>query len=168
MDLTLLIIIIVASIVAFLFVLFIIYFKEIKSYLKSHIKFCKKKAESVKTETAKPKTTQIYTVEDFKPLNNYNQVSTRDSSLEQLFSDDNFDYPVMNETRPEEFVSKEESNNDDFDPLEYENFIKSMREGDQDFSNEKKTLAQKIQELPPELKVLVVDNLLGKKSDNDE
>ena len=169
MDNTLLIII-VCSVVAFLFVLIIIFRKDVFSFLskKINFKFKKKKTTEKKDEPSK-KEKVSYTVEDFKPINPLKNEQVRDSSLDALFNDykqeelsDNFigdeNQDQVDNTEPFSFDSKEVSG--DFD---YEKFLKSIQDKN---SNDEKTLAEKIQELPPELKVLIIDNLLGRKDDN--
>ena len=165
MNETLLIVIIVA-VIAFLFVLVCIYFKDIKSAIKN--KFKGKKEVNPKEQKSVPAKNVTYTVEDFKPIKPEYNLESRDSSLDGLFkdindidaSDDDFSN-MANEI-------KQTDEGQQIDDSDYEKLFDMFGKNNDFDDGKNKTLAQKIQELPPELKVLVIDNLLGRKDDNKD
>jgi len=161
--------IIILAVIAFLIVLCVIYFQEIKKYLKS--KFTKKKP--VKKEKPKEDNKPKYTVEDFKPIAKSEYDDSRDSSLDGLFSDDEFmlDNEFSDMLLEDNSTSKNtiESQNIDNTKPEF-SFDKEFAEFNEMFGSkmrksDKKTISEKIKDLPPELKALLLDNVLKRKDD---
>lgn len=150
--------ILISAVIAFLVVLVIIYFKEIKTYLLN--KFPKKsKAKQEKPKEKKDSKTPQFTVEDFKPINNnYSDEILRDESLEKLFEDDDLFNELENSIPTKENNEVKGFNFDD----EFADFNKFIRNSEK---KDNKTVAQKIKELPPEIKALLIDNVLKKRDD---
>lgn len=147
--------IIIFAIVAFLVVVCVIYFKEIKNYLKSKLFKSKKKPEEKKEKAIKQVTP---TVEDFVPLVKNDAEEERDGSIERLFVDEEFAYEREEETiKPHDEASDRKSVFDDFDSI----FGKRIKNN----TNNKKTISEHIKELPPEVKALLIDNVLKRKDD---
>ena len=180
-------IIILASI-AFLLVLFVIYFKEIKEYIKSKLFKKNNKKNKSKGETqAKPKEEKkvVPTVEDFKPIARPIDES-RDSSIEQLFSMDEADFmdddtadfeKKLNEENDKLFDSSAEQNNEqatlsDDDKRKFDDFFGSkkpmykMKNGNKYMVvEENETIAEQIKNLSPELNALLLDYVLKRRYD---
>ena len=164
--------IIIAAVIAFLVVLCIIYFKEIKQYLKS--KFVKQKPKQKETKQKETKKV-MPTMEEFKPIvSNYGE--ERDSSLAGLFSEEK--NSSVEKLFGEEEFAYEEPNNIDFEQKanlnktqDYSNFsfddeFAKYNEIFGSKSNKsKKTINQQIKELPPEIKALLIDDVLKKRDD---
>lgn len=181
--------IIILACIAFLLVLFVIYFKEIKEYIKSKLfKKNNKKNKSKGDTQAKPKEEKkvVPTVEDFKPIARPIDES-RDSSIEQLFSmdealdfmdDDTADFEKkLNEEIDKLFDSSAEQNNEqatlsDNDKRKFDDFFGSkkpmykMKNGNKYMVvEENETIAEQIKNLSPELKALLLDNVLKRRDD---
>ena len=170
--------VIVFAVIAFLIALSIIYFKEIKSIIGSKFKIKKnsKKGETnSKTEQKKEeKKKNSYTVEDFVPINREKVDDVRDPSLDELFATDDVefsdDFSIENNLNFKDEIKdlfKDETqkskktkidsfdiNNNSFAPI----FDSKINKND-------KSIADKIKELPPEIKVLLMDNVLKKRDD---
>lgn len=142
--------IILIAILVFLIVLSIIYFDNIKSYLKN--KFKKKKKEE-KASTPKPE----MKVEDFMPLKSVPDDQTRDLSLQELFAENNLDSSDKNINQETETKNeiKEQKPINDFDS--FFNYKKNVTKN--------KSISQKIKDLPPEIKALLIDDTLKKRDD---
>ena len=157
-------IIIICAIVAFLIAFMVIYFKEIKQKALSKIKFKKKskvKPEATEYKSEKQEKTEKpnFTVDDFMPLEN-SKAYERDPSLEALFGDiediDNSDNLFNDIPRPNINVEKS------FNDLDFDDKFKNLFKED---NKNNKSIADKIKELPPEIKVLLMDNVLKKRDD---
>lgn len=162
-------IIILVAVVAFLIVLCVIYFDNIKNKLKNIFKKPQKK-ESQKKEEKKPQVN----VDDFIPLRNQYSEEERDESLQSLFSapelnDENntlvnddgkklyMDDIVDNKNIEKTTEPLAPSENMDFDKMFADQFDLKGKNN--------KTVAQQIQELSPELKAILIDSLLKKRDD---
>lgn len=157
--------IIIIAVISFLLVLFFFNYQDVRSYLKKIFEK-KKKVNKVKEEPKPSKYEPTY--EEFKPVIKEPEVD-RDSSVEELFNMNDFDDDYLFEddfnesdnifTREVPSKSKtplENFNEDAFDEI----FRKYGGE-----KKKKKSLAKQIRDLPPEIKVMVVDNVLNKKDD---
>ncbi len=168
--------IICVAIVASLIVLFVIYFKEIAAFLKSKFgnifksKSKKQKKESkLKPEKAEKKPT--YTVEDFKPVSKNEEADVRDASIERLFAMDDLDFMgdgFLNEPMfPKAPTFEEKPKMNDADKKALDEFFKE----DATFKrvknniNDDKSISKQIKDLSPEMKALMLDNVLKKRDD---
>ena len=156
-------IIIAIGVVAFLIILIVIYFDNIKKL------FEKKEKPVEKAPENKSEKKPYYSYEDFKPKKPVEPELNRDSSVSSLFDEYN---PVQ------EYNGESEANNNNntfdynednftnntnnFDKSEFDDLFKKFNEGT---GIEEKSLSEKISELPPEIKILLIDNLLNKKDD---
>lgn len=163
------VILVVIAVVAFLLVFTLFYFNSVRDFFNKM--FTRKKntkpSDKKGSENIPQKKEKVtYTVEDFKPIASAEVEQKRDSSLDNLFNDetdeiiDQFD---NNYNFDDNTFGKDES---DMNDEEFEKMMNSFKEDSFDY-DDNKTLAQKIQELPPELKVLIVDNVLSRKEEVD-
>ncbi len=145
--------IILIAVLAFLVVLLVIYFDQVKEFFGK--KFKKKEASKPKEPSPK------VNYEDFIPIKNQYEEPIKDLALEELLyqnteqttQNDYAQQTVQEPAMPE----KIENNYDDYDSLqELINFNKKKNN---------KTISQKIKELPPEVKALLIDNALKKRDD---
>ena len=156
-------IIIICAIVAFLIAFMAIYFKEIKQKLLSKFKKkskAKPEATEYKPEKAEKTEKPNFTVDDFMPLER-SKDDERDPSLEALFGDlEDFDGSEnLFDKIPEPNVKVDKSFND-------MDFNKKLKELFKEEGKNTKSIADKIRELPPEIKVLLMDNVLKKRDDD--
>lgn len=166
-----LIIIITLAVIIFLFTIFYFFKDSIVNFFRDKVlnlfkkpfkkKEKKKDAPKPEEKKEKPKT---YSVEDFKPISKESQDLVRDSSLNDLFGNDDFI-----DTKSDDFGEKslDGLNDDRKNSFNDELFRKYLDNSEFDFGPKEKTLAEKINELPPEIKVLIIDNLLDRKEDDD-
>lgn len=166
--------IIAVAVVAFLIVLCIIYFEDIKNFFKNKFGKPKKQAkEPPKKEEKKPEVN----IDDFIPLKNQYDVNERDESLNALFAEeqtygdeDTFvnddgeklfmgDVISNQQTQPQQRQSNGNfsSNNFDFDKMFEGQFEKKQKTN--------KPISEQIQDLSPELKAMLIDSLLKKRDD---
>ncbi len=156
-------IIIICAIVAFLIAFMIIYFKEVKQKVVSKLKFKKKskaKPEATEYKSEKSEKTEKpnLSVDDFMPLES-SKNDERDPSLEALFGDlDIESSDNMFDEIPNPNIDIEKSFND----INFNNKLKDLFKDD---NKNNKSIADKIKELPPEIKVLLMDNVLKKRDD---
>lgn len=156
------VIIITVAIIAFLLVLFFFNYQSILSFIKNLFKKKNKKATKKKEEPQPVK--EEFTYEDFKPIVKEPEFD-RDSSIEELLSMDDFDDYSYDQDFDDmdnifsgevnETPSLSNFNEDSFDDI-FKRY--NLKKG-------KKSLAQQIRELPPEIKAMVIDNILDKKND---
>lgn len=168
--------IICVAIVASLIVLFVIYFKEIMSFLKNKFSsIFKLKPKKAKTES-KPKPEKAekkptYTVEDFKPVSKNEGDDSRDASIERLFAMDDLDFMgdgFLNEPMfPKAPTFEEKPKMNDADKKALDEFFKEdvafkkVKNNIQD----NKSISKQIKDLSPEMKALLLDNVLKKRDD---
>lgn len=154
-------IIILCAVLVFLVAVFVIYFKEIKS--KLFIKKTKKPKNQKQQESPKKENDKVtLSVEDFvpsaKPV-----LNERDSSLDGLFDipDDEID-DIINDGFVDEFIGGgnefQDFSNDDIG-----NRLKRLLKSTS--GSDKKSIAKQIKELPPEIKILLIDGILKKRED---
>lgn len=158
--------IIITAVIAFLIIVCIIYFGEIKSFFKKKVLKKKAKPEEKPKETKNP----AFTVEDFKPIVKSYDEETRDLSVEQFFKEDEFESLLEEDncqTINEEDIFSNFSNIDKSQPFsEHE-----MKEFNNIFgkkfntNNKNKSISSQIKNLSPELKALLIDNVLKRRDD---
>lgn len=149
--------IVLIAILAFLIVIAFIYKDEI--FKKRKKKDKSKKAEPKPEKKPEPKN------EDFIPLKTQYDDYERDSSLNELFTEED---SVFNDedVQGEEFSNTSNQNNavpdfsnNDFDDFLTDNYRKMRK------VNNNKPIATQIKELSPELKALLIDTALKKRDD---
>lgn len=153
----LLVCIILIAILAFLIVLLVIYFDQVKVFFKN--KFKKKK------EQKQEQPVQKVNYDDFIPLKNSQEIFEKDVALEELLKENmqkQFDEPEQNfeQSGVEEQNSFEnigEKNMPKYD--DFEELLKTYKK------KKNKTISEKIKDLPPEVKALLIDNTLKKRDD---
>lgn len=155
-------IIITLAIIAFLIAIVVIYFKEIKSFIKIKLTSSKKeKKEKPKEKKSSPQPT----AEEFKPIAKTYEEDKRDSSLEKLLEEDN-DFPFsIDDLMAEDFdlpTRKKQTIKNDFDDFED---IKRMLGKKYEKTSSKKDISKQIRNLPPEIKALLIDNVLKRRDD---
>lgn len=161
--------IIIVAVIASIIVICAFYYKEIFSFIKSKLPKIKKTKKSKKEEKPKEnKKVPKPTVEEFKPISKPLEEESRDSSIERLFSDDD-DFPFdFDDLIDDDFSIPAHSNSQNFNKSEIDEFedLKRMlgRKYGKNESN-KKNIAQKIKSLPPEIKALLIDNVLKRRDD---
>ena len=158
------------AVIAFIVALVIIFFKEIKGFLKK--KFSKK--PNIKKEASNKEKKSTYQVEDFKPIVYNTEGNVRDSSLESLFAFD--EYGMEEQGNEEGFTTQMQDK---------ENFGSSLTDADRkrldDFFGKdnnffkhidnrvpkraKGSISDEIKNLSPEMKALLLDNVLKKRDD---
>lgn len=151
-------IIVSVAVLAFLIVLCVIYFDNIKQF------FAKKK-KSKKKQQAQPQPKQEIKPEDFIPLKNQYDDQTRDSSLDALFAEED-ENSLQEDLSFEDEIPSQPATQNAQRRLSEQDF------GDlfgKDFSSQKKsskaTIAEQIKNLSPELKALLLDSTLKKRDD---
>ena len=163
--------IIILAVIAFLVVLCVIYFNEIINFLKRKL-LKNKKAKKAETKPKEQKN-PVYSVEDFKPIAKTTEDETRDSSLNELFENQDL---LFNNEFGDMFLDQELNNNNNsqasfqnnsdkrfsFDK-EFESFNEMF--GSKMRKKKNKSLSDKIKNLPPEIKALIIDNVLKRKDD---
>lgn len=160
--------IIISAVIAFLIVLCVIYFKEIKNYIKSKLP----KKKSKKQEKPKQEKKQTLQVEDFKPILKDYEKEERDSSLDDLF----FDEQNGENDEFSEINSVFNESEDDFKDFFTGNFGQKMSPTNNKFKSfndlfeskaeqDNRPISEKIKSLPPEIKALIIDNVLKKRDD---
>lgn len=166
-------IIIIVAVIAFIIAICAIYFKEIKNCIKEKFTFKRKKSSKKETKEEKPKETKEQkkeptpSVEEFKPImQNFNKEEERDDSLERLFEDEDFPFGMEDfddsflfET-PKSGGIKSEKQVDEF-----EDFKRMVGKRFNEESQTSNNIAEKIKKLPPEIKVMLMDNILKKRDD---
>lgn len=162
-----LIMLIIIAVIAFLLVLFFFNYNSVISFVKNLFKKKDKKEKTKEKKESKPKEepkSEPYTYEDFKPLVK-DPETDRDSSIEELLNMDDFDYVDDSSFDDDNIFSGEfaepskklnEFSSDSFEDL--------FRRYNKD-NKSKKSIAQQIRELPPEIKAMVIDHLLDKRDD---
>lgn len=162
-------IIIAIGVVAFLIILFVIYFDNIKKL------FAKKEKKVEKIPEPQKETKQQYSYEDFKPKKPVEPEMDRDTSVSSLFEeynslqDDNTEDYIdanssnYNSINNNDYVNDYNNNSNNFDKSEFDDLFKKFNEGGG--ASKEKSLSEQISELPPEIKILLIDNLLNKKDD---
>lgn len=150
----LLAIIVTLAFLAFLLVLCVIYFDNIKAYFK--------KTKKSKQEQ-KPQQKKEINNDDFIPLKNQYDDSERDPALDALLSDNQTVSAQQNNEPVPEFNNIEDQNsyNND-DDLDLGMLMKRTYKKN---NNTKKSIARQIKDLSPELKALLIDTTLKKRDD---
>lgn len=152
------------AIIAFLIVVCIIFFSEIKKYILGKLKFKKKSAKKAEEKPKQKAEKASYTVEDFKPIAKNHDEDIRDSSIESLFAFE--EYPTIKE----ELKKPSESILTDSDRKKLDDFFSKDKTAFKRINNNvksesKSTISKQIKNLSPEMKALLVDNVLKKRDD---
>ena len=140
-------------------VIFIVYFSEIKAYVLSKLPKRKSKQKQEKPKETQSKKAPTFTVEDFVPTSHQSEDEmARDESLASLFDDEEF--IEMIDEQFEENSRSPQIPKFNFDN-EFADFNKFIRKD----NNKNQTIAQKINQLPPEIKAMLIDGILKKRDD---
>ena len=151
--------IILFAILASILAVIIIYHKDIISKLKRKKKTAKK-PENKTTEPVKEKTS-TFKPEDFKPIQR-NLDDDRDESVARLFdSEGDFNDNFSNNEQNHNSIGLESLSDEELEER-FKNAFKTSPFGKQ---KQEKTISQTIKELPPEIKALIIDNVLKRKDD---
>lgn len=156
--------IIITAVIAFLIVLVVIYFENVKSFFKN--KFSKKnnkKNEPKLVEKKEEKPT--YTSEAFKPAVKTVDEPQRDSSIEALFDDDDFLEELSSMFGDEELEMPKQVKQSLNKANEFEFGGRNPFFKESNTESKPKNIAQQIKNLPPEIKALLVDNILKRRDD---
>lgn len=166
-------IIIIVAVIAFIIAVIFIYKNEISNYLKSKLPKFKKQTSKKEVKEEKPKEKKeekkepLPSVEEFKPITKSYEQESRDQSIEQLLADedfpfgmDDFDDSFLFDAPKSGGLKSSLAINDEFEDLKR---MLGKEYGEK--SVDKQTIAEKIRKLPPEIKVMLMDNVLKKRDD---
>lgn len=151
-------IIVSVAVLAFLIVLCVIYFDNIKQF------FAKKK-KSKKKQQAQPQPKQEVKLEDFIPLKNQYDDQTRDASLDALFADEEKNFSQEDLSFKEEMPSQPNVQTTQRKISEQEFGDLFEKEFGSQKKSSKTTIAEQIKNLSPELKAMLLDSTLKKRDD---
>ena len=155
--------IIVIAVISFLLVLFFFNYQTVLSFIKNLFKKKNKKTSKVKEEPKPEKYEPSY--EDFKPIVKEPE-NDRDSSIEELLNMDDFDEFMYDDDvydGSDNIFSSDTPSKSSIESFTDETFDEIFKK--YNVKSGKKSLAKQIRELPPEIKAMVIDNILDKKND---